>query len=71
MNSSSLTYDSTSSHSLESVGGNDAHYLISEQYNKFLRLINESSMNEDIIAIANMASIPLFQCFNLCVSYQS
>lgn len=59
MSSSILSSGSVASHSSESVSGSDAHYLTSEQYNKFLRLINESFTTKDVTINANMACTPL------------
>ncbi|XP_052624986.1 uncharacterized protein LOC128132448 [Lactuca sativa] len=68
VNSSSFGYNSSATTSSEFVLGSDAHYLTSEQYSKFLRLINESSTSDDVSATANMVGTSMFQCCNSFVS---
>ncbi|XP_042752826.1 uncharacterized protein LOC111921163 isoform X2 [Lactuca sativa] len=67
VNSSSIVPTINSVVSSDSVPSSECHYLTSEQYSKFLRLINENSASEDVSIAANMAGTSTY-CFNSFVS---
>lgn len=71
VNYSSVNYGNTSYDSSESIGGSDVRYLTSEQYNKFLHLINKNCVNDDVSTAANMAGSSLFQFCNSSISSKS
>lgn len=71
MNSSFVSFSGSSSVITNSTGSGDANYLTSEQYNKFLSVINEKPFfTNDTPTGANMAGIPLFRSYNSTVNHQ-
>lgn len=67
---SSISSNNTPIVSSKSIVVGDTHYLTSEDYNKFFRLIHDKTVIDEAPTSANMTGTSLFNSFNYNVSFQ-